>query len=122
MGAAGGCCKCERTGAMGRSDITEQGFSTTSFGEEGLDKLEFVDRSISQTKTHMIICTLEYKSTNFALTSGIDGKHILQLAMSAGANVEQLIDDNATTPNLLALIKKVGSRCVPGDYFVFYYA
>jgi len=122
MGAAGGCCKCERTGAMGRPDITEQEFSTTSFGEEGLDQFEFVDRSISETKIHMIICTLEYKSTNFALTSGIDGKNILQLAKSVGANVEQLIDNNATTPNLLALIKKVGSRCVPGDYFVFYYA
>lgn len=71
---------------------------------------------------HMIICALDYKNTSFPLTCTQDGDNMMELARLCNANVEKLYNEEATVENVCKLIKMVGTRCGPDDYFVFYYA
>lgn len=71
----------------------------------------------------MIVVALDYKDTKNPLTCTVDGNNIVQLAHSCQvADLVTVYDRQATTPNVTSAISYVGQRCVPGDYFIFFYA
>jgi len=74
-------------------------------------------------ESHMIILALDYKGTGNALTCTIDGNNMKALANACGINdVVVLFDEQANKDAVLEAIRKVGSRCEEGDYFIFNYS
>lgn len=74
-------------------------------------------------QVHMVICALDYPGTGHELTCTQDGDNMKQLASQCGVNdVVSLYNNEANTPNVSQTIQQVGSRCQPGDYFIFYYS
>jgi len=76
-----------------------------------------------QPAVHMLVCALDYKKTACPLTCTMDGNNMLDLARHCNAKTTKaLYDEEATRPNVVKSIKEVGSKCKPGDYFIFFYA
>lgn len=78
-------------------------------------------------QTHAIVACLDYGDNKYApeytLTSTKDGKNFLDLLRACGVNdITSLFDHGANTAAVIKAIRDVGSRCKPGDYFVFYYS
>lgn len=74
-------------------------------------------------QVHMLLCALDYKKTDNALTCSLDGKNMESLARQCGVtDVTSMYDEQCTHPAVAEAIRQVGSRCQDGDYFVFYYS
>lgn len=74
-------------------------------------------------EVHMIILALDYPGTGNELTCTIDGNNMKELAETCGVEDLTVYENNDCNKEAVSeLIAEVGSRCHPGDYFVFYYS
>lgn len=105
------CSACHISDGNNRSD-------GVGVVERGLD----VERLRKRPIVHMIICALDYKGTKRPLSCTQDGKNMMDLARMCGVNVREIYDNDATIEGVSKLVKEMGARCKPDDYFVFYFA
>mmetsp|Transcript_84279 Transcript_84279/g.161106 ORF Transcript_84279/g.161106 Transcript_84279/m.161106 type:complete len:369 (-) Transcript_84279:230-1336(-) len=77
-------------------------------------------------QVHLLICALDYNHAQdhvARLTCVVDGKNFAALAAACGIqDVVQMYDSQCTKEAVLSAIEKVGGRCGPDDYFMFYYS
>jgi len=72
---------------------------------------------------HIIIVALDYQKSLHPVTCTNDGANFRELAIASGhSEIYCLYNEDARSENVAALIAKVGSKCAPEDYFVFYYS
>jgi len=72
---------------------------------------------------HMLINALDYKKTQNPLTCTIDATNIQELVAACNiSDVDVMLNEECTKGNVEARMRQVGSRCNPGDTFVFYYS
>lgn len=94
----------------------------TSPGSKALSQLA-ADKGVDAGTVRVIICALDYPGTEAPLTATVDGDNMQELCKSAGiTDVSVLYNNQANAEAVSAKIKRVASRCQPGDFFVFYYA
>uniref|UniRef100_A0A0G4IAB1 Peptidase C14 caspase domain-containing protein n=1 Tax=Chromera velia CCMP2878 TaxID=1169474 RepID=A0A0G4IAB1_9ALVE len=77
---------------------------------------------------HMLFCCLNYAGTESPLGCIVDGERLTDAAAAKGvSDITKLYDEGEssglpTKENLINTIKDLGSRCKPGDYFVFHFS
>lgn len=75
------------------------------------------------TQTHVIIVALDYEGTGHELTCTQDGDNMKQLLSQCGVDdITSLYNNDGNKDQVTQAIQDVGSRCGPGDYFIFYYS
>lgn len=76
-------------------------------------------------EVYVVICALDYKQTSNPLSCSIDGRNMEQLVQSCGIppqNITAMYDEQCTKESVSDLVRQVGAKCGPDDYFIFYYS
>jgi len=104
---------------------------SNAFGVEREDAFRSIPSSPSPVNNksqrkgdvRVIICALDYVGSPSPLSCTVDGDNMQELCKASGiTDVSVLYNSQANWDAVAAKIKRVGSRCMPGDFFVFYYA
>eukprot|EP00746_Dinoflagellata_sp_MGD_P057751 gnl/MRDRNA2_/MRDRNA2_24835_c0_seq1.p1 gnl/MRDRNA2_/MRDRNA2_24835_c0~~gnl/MRDRNA2_/MRDRNA2_24835_c0_seq1.p1 ORF type:complete len:325 (-),score=63.80 gnl/MRDRNA2_/MRDRNA2_24835_c0_seq1:428-1321(-) len=75
------------------------------------------------SQSHMIVIALDYPGTGNELTCTEDGDNMKDLAQKCGVqDIVSLYNNDGNKETVIETIKDVGSRCEPGDYFIFNYS